>query len=277
MNKYTGTFGYVLGILALILLIVNLVIMESNFPLNPVNTDFVDGINDLDKRLQDIENTRQQYVGDWFEFNVIDFTYNADNIITVSNLDPLDRFQIGDKLWLVQGGTDKYFYIIDVDADNIYLDAGDDYTYTNTAITFVASSRLASPFGFPPDFNFTTSIDEVTWFSTVGSASIVNQDLRYRMDGARVSFYGDLRVSATQTVIYYYFDLPILNTENEAQVIIGKLLTSGTGTPTILGDNVGQIFLDNTTRWGTSRVDGSFISTGSNAFIFPNLAYSISN
>lgn len=65
---------------------------------------------------------------------------------------------IGDKVRYKQGGGFKYGYVAAVGANQIGLFGGSDYSVTpSTAVTELAISHEANPFGFPSYFNITTS------------------------------------------------------------------------------------------------------------------------
>lgn len=132
--------------------------------LNPINNEFVLVINDLKNRIGAIEKTRQQYIGDWYEFNISDITYVSDNVIQFAT-DYLVSvfFSVGDKIKITQTTT-KYFYIVGFDVPNnrIYLEAGDVYLFDNTAFTSFAKSNVVSPVGFPGFFIQTPLVNDGT-------------------------------------------------------------------------------------------------------------------
>ena len=88
------------------------------------------------------------------------------------------RFQKGDRLRLKQsGGTYKYWPIYSVADTLITVIVSSDYTLANEAITDIAISRAANPFGWPGGFNYSPTLDgfsadpasSVYRFSTVGN------------------------------------------------------------------------------------------------------------
>lgn len=94
---------------------------------------------------------------DWVQMLVGNFSYSADNVVATT-FDAPTYFQVGDRLWITQGGTVKYFFVIIVEANSITLTAGDMYIFTNAAFTYIALSRVVSPVGFPTLFTFSSTL-----------------------------------------------------------------------------------------------------------------------
>lgn len=61
----------------------------------------------------------------------------------------------GDKIKFVQGGTQQYFYAIEVGGTTLKITGGSDYTLGTAAITEVYYSKTENPLGFPNCFNYT--------------------------------------------------------------------------------------------------------------------------
>jgi len=62
------------------------------------------------------------------------------------------KYDVGDKIRLVQDATTKYFYVIEVAATLLTVTAGDDFTLTGNPITDPYYSHSLSPVGFPQRF-----------------------------------------------------------------------------------------------------------------------------
>jgi len=134
---------------------------------------------------------------DWVAMNPEVFSYNADNILNISTIDPTEYFQVGDRLRMKQTGdsTYRYFYITRSDTTLIKVFAGLDYIYANLDILEIAISRHPNPIGFPPEFEFALN----PTFTGGGSpiiASSVNHT--FRMLGELV--FLDVAVEVTYTL-----------------------------------------------------------------------------
>lgn len=83
------------------------------------------------------------------------------------------RYQKGDKIRLKQGGSYKYFYVVDnPNTNTLVLCGGTDYVVANSAITDIYVSKVHNPMGFPADF----------WLSTDGKQrmSFIGQKMMIR-------------------------------------------------------------------------------------------------
>jgi len=132
---------------------------DNPFTINPVDKTFPTYLKDLNRKVDNLNKSRQPFIGDWFKFNVADFTYVSNNVVQAnSEFDISQFFQIGDKIWITQT-TEKYFYVVNLDTSNnrIQLSAGDDFTFTNASFTLFAKSGLPKPQGHPLSFNFSAS------------------------------------------------------------------------------------------------------------------------
>lgn len=61
----------------------------------------------------------------------------------------------GDKIKFVQGGTQLYFYAIDVGGTTLKITGGSDYTLGTAAISSIYYSKTENPLDFPDWFNYT--------------------------------------------------------------------------------------------------------------------------
>lgn len=113
------------------------------------------------------------------------WSYASANSITVPS-GALNRYAKGDKLKIVQLGTPKYLYVVDVADTLLTVHAGADYTVSNNPIEAAYLSKDLSPVGFPSSFAFT---------STVAGFSVLPADLikRFSLTGrrARIDVYNN--------------------------------------------------------------------------------------
>jgi hypothetical protein len=77
-----------------------------------------------------------------------------------------EKFSVGDKIRLKQGGSYKYFYVSVVGSGSIALQAGTDYTLTDTTITDAYYSK-GNAVGFPGVFATT-----VGYFTMNGNSMV---------------------------------------------------------------------------------------------------------
>lgn len=118
-------------------------------------------------------------IQDWGGWIRKDQTWNYASATTITVTgDQTAVFQIGDKVRLVNSTT-KYFFItaISYSAPNttITLNAGTDYSLTNTTISDVYISRGENALGFPTMFNYT-----LTWTAASSNPSIGNGSTVFR-------------------------------------------------------------------------------------------------
>lgn len=107
------------------------------------------------------------------------WTYASATTITVPT-GATNKYRVGDKIRLKQGGSYKYFSITVVAATLLTVTGGTDYTVANSAITDNYFSHQENPFGFPYWFNFTS-----TWATSGTPPSLGNGALtgKFRLDG----------------------------------------------------------------------------------------------
>ena len=190
----------------------------QNQNISPLDRRFVNQVAALERRLANLERTRQQPLGDWYEFNISQFTFNSTNsntgntLIDVDNILPVeDFFQIGDKLWIEQT-TDKYFYVLAVDGgtNRITINGGDDFDFTAASFTIFAVGNIGSPAGHPIMLNYSTTsrvfkfefpaltYTDVTTDFEGGSGF---RQVQFTMTGPLISFYFDLGTSSMDASI----------------------------------------------------------------------------
>lgn len=129
---------------------------------------------------------------DYKEFNPANFTYSSSTRINISNYDPTKFFQKGDKLWIVQT-TNKFFYIVSVTSTYIDVAAGTSYSVSNAPITYIATSRLDRPSGFPTTFKYSTTPTPSTG-SISSSTVLINE---FSVSGDRVTCYFNIQFQAS--------------------------------------------------------------------------------
>lgn len=111
------------------------------------------------------------------------WVYASATTFTVAGVDVTDKYPVGTKIRLKQGGSYKYFYIVTrVFSTNttITVAAGSDYSLANSAITDNYFSYAAVATGFPGWFAFTPSWTNLT----VGNGT---NEGRFQMTGKTVT------------------------------------------------------------------------------------------
>lgn len=129
--------------------------------LNPIENELQKDIIDLRSRLRALETARQPYIGDWRELSVSTISYLTSSTINITDTYIVEVLLIGDKIKLTQT-IDKYFYVTNISGTVITLFAGDNYSLTNTPITYFANSRLENPSGHPIVFSRTIPASEIS-------------------------------------------------------------------------------------------------------------------
>lgn len=96
------------------------------------------------------QNARQAFDG-WTTFDASWFTYASPTSINVQipNSSPDSALTAGDKVWVSQGGSDKYFWVTWVSSTQIGIAGGDNNTFTNAKIDGIFFSKVSNPSGFP--------------------------------------------------------------------------------------------------------------------------------
>lgn len=133
---------------------------------------------------------------DWVPLNKEVFSYDSALVVNVNNtiLQPLSYFRKGDLLRIKQNDTWGYYYITRVPAtdDQIYIEGGNAYTFTNDPIEDISYSRVRAAFGHPVVIPFTTV--------AAGAGSMIvtlnTQSCFFYMDGPVFNVY----ISITATI-----------------------------------------------------------------------------
>jgi hypothetical protein len=194
--------------------------MES---LLPLDNALVTTIQDLKQQQHAASVSTQNYIGGWYPLLSTLYTYNADNVINVAGIE-IDKFSLGQMLWIIQGGSAKYFYVTKVDKVNglIKVNAGNEYTYTNIDIDKIYIATSSNPVGFPPAFSVTIAATDTS------NESISSQDCNlYMINGLVILNFQtenwNKTGSATATV---QGDLPIKGNPNRMHWHAGIALRS---------------------------------------------------
>ena len=133
--------------------------------LNPDSDKLAEYIKGLEKRLYNLETTKQYYAGDWNILPVQELSYNANNVLNTTR-DLRTILNKGTKIRINQGGL-KYFYVVGITASTITLNAGTDFVFTNASFTEFSFSKGTGAVGHPIQFNFNANIRALTGTLTV--------------------------------------------------------------------------------------------------------------
>lgn len=147
---------------------------------------------------------------DWIEI-VKDMSAAANGVITFSdpNFIVSEYFMKGDKIWLIQAGSDKYSYVIDADATTVTLY---DVNITADPIMRLYSSRLTNPSDHPLVFTYDPIIGSD--YSASGSMTVEDvlfDNLQVFVVGIRVNLSGGIENVEFGGVASdeFYVNLPI--------------------------------------------------------------------
>lgn len=158
--------------------------------INPTDTEFVDRIKDLEKKVENLSNRTQAPFIEWLSFQE-ELEYVSSTTIqrTNSNIDLTKYFTVGDKFRYKQGSEFKYGYVTGVNSTTLRVNGGTDYEFANLTITDVAKGVTNLPTGFPYTFNFDPD------FRTLGTtlSSLDNETYLFWMTGTVM--YVDLHFS----------------------------------------------------------------------------------
>lgn len=132
-------------------------------------------------------------------------------------------YQKGDKVWLQQGGVDKYFYIIEVTSSTVVtITGGTDYTLANAVIANPRISREDVPFGFPDFFNWNPA---PTGFS-VNPVGVY----RFSIKGIKCSLTVYESTAGTSNSTTFQYALPVVAKviTNQNWIALGEGVDNGT-------------------------------------------------
>ena len=163
-----------------------------------------------------------RYRAGWTDIpNTETWQYASATTITVPS-DGTTRYAVGDKLYLIQSATDKYFYVVGVAATTLTITGGTNYTLTNVSITSPQYSKEESPVGFPGWFNWTPTL-------TGFSADPTNTAYRFKIEGRKCTVMVAQTTNGTSNATGFTITAPVT----------AATVTNGSwGTPsTIIVDN----------------------------------------
>lgn len=207
---------------------------------------------------------------DYSIYDNSNIAYSSDNVVLVTGFDATDKFQIGDKIRIDQGGDFKYFYIIGVTSGTLTLDAGSDYTFNNDSFTNFGQSRLANPQGFPTEFDYTATIISGTLqsgqfkYSMTGRLVRISGSFSMLKNGSagpsiQVSYPFILRDGLSQSIFSYVQDVDNSPTPAFGEAFGDSLGTAGSG-------------LNNLTSFLLSRADG--VNYDASSLVTGNVSFS---
>lgn len=145
------------------------------------------------------------FKGDWTYFDVSYISYVSNGIVKITQQDVFDSLQIGDKVKLLQT-VDKYFYVIakDSSTNQIKINGGTDYVYTNGTVNNISFSKVNNPNGFPDRFNF----DPNPVFSGGSGVSATAETAYYKMFGNLVAPVYYITVTSSSKPTGFTLDIP---------------------------------------------------------------------
>jgi hypothetical protein len=231
-------------------------ITPNLFQISPVDNSFIDKVKDMDKNINNLQRTRQPYVGEWYEFNPTLFAYVSDNVVSMDqSLVDNRTFQIGDKIRIFQDGAYKFFNIVDINSSNISLLGGSDYTFDNSAFTTFALSRSDDAYGFPPLFNFLSTVIATPPLTIVNQGTFTGL---YRIKGDTIQLFmkriGAFQVGGSPSAFIQE------QTPLDGILISSNLVNcyNGTLNPFIVGTMTPSGFVrpngDSTTQWRVGNI-----------------------
>jgi hypothetical protein len=196
--------------------------------------------------LSDLKITKQGKIigvrSDWESIDVSAITYIAVDTLFTDSAELFSAIKIGDKVWIKQLNVDKYFYVIDKDSTTnyIYLNGGDNYSYTSDNTEFFGFSDEPSPSGHPLMFYYSTGDVYVfetggftwQWSTTEFGGAFGSYVVSYYMNGPIATIglkAGTVALPACNNVLFLLpfrdrIDPPFEN------VVAKALLTDGTTT-----------------------------------------------
>lgn len=148
-------------------------------------------LNRLESRISEAENRLtviEGQLGGWLtDVTPTDITYSSATRINTNGFVPGDVFNIGDRLEITQGGSVKYFFVADVNTNNIDIEGGNNYTFTNAPITSFRYSKLIAPIGFPGIDSFVKNPDLT--YTAANTYTFTLKNMTFYMLGNVVNVY----------------------------------------------------------------------------------------
>jgi hypothetical protein len=175
--------------------------------LNPADDEFQKLLAGMNKRIQSLENSRQPYTGDWITLNpsdlqAVSITGAYNNILNmgVPNYNPSDKFNIGDRIHLQQGGGADYYGFVKrfSDTDRTLQIQGDsNLSFVIAAYPFelVEMSKLGKPDGMTDGFRITSTSN--AHITNVAATNTAIDLLYYAYPGGRIDVFGSVYTNLT--------------------------------------------------------------------------------
>lgn len=180
---------------------------------------------------------------DWQSFDRTFATYIAADTVKISSQEIFNKLQIGFPVKIKQT-TDKYFYVIgkDTSTNYIYINGGDDYTFTNAAIDEISFAESSNASGFPQVFDFSTSLEVWGYDTTPGTWTNITsnfegggglREAEYSMNGSVVTVsYNIGTTSMPADIDNVVMTSPFIQrTQSQVNVGTPTYLTAGSTTP----------------------------------------------
>jgi len=190
---------------------------------------------------------------DWVEFDIGNFSYSSDNVLSVSGIDASLKFQVGDRIRIEQTTT-KYFYVYAVSSTQLKL-AGGANTFNSSAFTSVSRSGLSVPSGMGGTLPYT-----LVETADTGTPTFNDQDARFSMTGNIVNLYIDCGVNFSTSTQQLKLTLPFSVTSNfrdvEAPIYAGAPLNGDYLVRAAINHAV-----DTSRLWISTRTYGTFGDT----------------
>lgn len=171
--------------------------MPSNFPggldsfttkVDGIDDIMADHVNDLQNSVVAIEtHLLARLRDDGWKSLPVNPTYVSATSIQFSSVNLTSLFPTGTKIKFTQGGTTKYFYVIDVSFangnTNLTITAGTDFSVTNTGITdFNFAHGVAN--GFQEYFSYTPTVTA----GTMTISNLITLNAKFSISGKTMFF-----------------------------------------------------------------------------------------
>lgn len=133
--------------------------------------------------------------------NITPQTYIYESRMDFNKVNPSTFLSLGNIIRITQDGSYKYFYVVDIESDHIWLFGGSDYIFNSNTITDIAYSSKINPSGFPGYFTYSPTISNNFTMSAIYTGS---STLRLAMNGRVVTIAGSLEftLAAPLTAIF---------------------------------------------------------------------------
>lgn len=171
--------------------------------LNPVDKEFTDYLNDLNKRLYKLETNRQPYQGDWWEASdEITIVSTTPRVFSFTNgLNPKDLFSLGDPVrWKEDGGAYQYGYIFELTTVDFTVSNDNFSTSPSAVISNLARGVVRTPIGHPKRFHNQILQSNSDFTVSSGSVTAGKVGVDWWMDGAVLNIIGTTLGTGNQPI-----------------------------------------------------------------------------